>query len=183
MPRILLIDDMIDMLEEEAKLLRECDLDYEVDTASSGALGLKALSENPPYDLVILDLMMPNKSGLEVLHEIKRRFKCKVVIYSAYLERITPQMLYEEGADKVLSKPSPLNLFLNTVQSLTENDKNTTVMIVRGFKIKDIRRQIVAILLQKVLRLTGGNVTKCAKLLGVSRECVYNLIKKYDVCQ
>ena len=68
--RILVIDDEPDIRESlEALLSSE---DYRVELAANATEGLKRL-ETSTYDLVLLDLMMPDKSGMEVLEEIRAR--------------------------------------------------------------------------------------------------------------
>src|SRR5579863_118823 len=68
--KILVIDDEPDIRESlEALLSAE---NYQVELASNAAEGQKRL-DHSSYDLVLLDLMMPDKSGMEVLEEIRAR--------------------------------------------------------------------------------------------------------------
>ena len=67
---ILVVDDEPDIRESlEALLTGE---NYRVELASNAADGLKRL-EQSTFDLVLLDLMMPDKSGMQVLEEIRAR--------------------------------------------------------------------------------------------------------------
>src|SRR5215475_6217857 len=67
---ILVIDDEADIRESLETLL---ELEgYSVDLAQNGAEGLRAL-ESKSFDLVLLDLMMPDRSGMEVLREVRER--------------------------------------------------------------------------------------------------------------
>src|SRR3982750_2472833 len=68
--RILVIDDEPDIRDSlEALLSSE---HYRVELAANATEGLKRL-ETGSYDLVILDLMMPDKSGMQVLEEVRQR--------------------------------------------------------------------------------------------------------------
>ena len=67
---ILVIDDEPDIRESLETLLSA--EGYRVDLAPNATEGLKRL-ENSTYDLVLLDLMMPDKSGMQVLEEIRAR--------------------------------------------------------------------------------------------------------------
>ncbi len=67
--KILIIDDDPDILTYVAEILQ--DNSYETATAADGAAGLARVREARP-DLVILDLMMPKKSGIRFLNEIRQ---------------------------------------------------------------------------------------------------------------
>jgi len=68
MKKILIIDDEEHIREHYTDLLSE--KGFDVSSAEDGTTGLKAY-ENGEFDLVLLDVNMPDKSGLEVLKEIK----------------------------------------------------------------------------------------------------------------
>ncbi len=67
--KILIIDDDPDILTYVSEILQ--DNSYETATAGDGAAGLARVREARP-DLVILDLMMPKKSGIKFLNEIRQ---------------------------------------------------------------------------------------------------------------
>ncbi len=68
--RILVIDDEIDIRESLELLLTG--EDYDVDLAETAAIGLQKF-ESGSYDLVLLDLMLPDRSGMEVLADIRQQ--------------------------------------------------------------------------------------------------------------
>ena len=67
--RILAVDDTAIVLTRIADTLRN---DYEVVTVNSGARALKYLSQEKP-DLILLDIQMPGKDGIETLREMRSR--------------------------------------------------------------------------------------------------------------
>ena len=71
--RILAVDDTAIVLTRIADTLRN---DYEVVTVNSGARALKYLSQEKP-DLILLDIQMPTKDGIETLREIRKMEECK----------------------------------------------------------------------------------------------------------
>jgi DNA-binding NtrC family response regulator len=69
MQRILIIDDEIHILLMLKKMLERAG--YEIDLASNGQEGLEVFRNDPP-DLVITDIIMPEKEGLETIREMKK---------------------------------------------------------------------------------------------------------------
>src|SRR5918911_1160134 len=68
--RVLVVDDELDIREGLDTLLTM--EGYDVELAPSGAEGLRKI-ESRAYDLVLLDLMMPDRSGMDVLREVRER--------------------------------------------------------------------------------------------------------------
>jgi len=68
MPRILLAEDEKSIQELYQKVLQ--DAGFEVDTADDGEEALEKVAAHP-YDLVLLDIIMPRKDGLSVLKELR----------------------------------------------------------------------------------------------------------------
>jgi DNA-binding NtrC family response regulator len=101
--RILVIDDEPDIREGlDALLTSE---NYAVQLAPNGTEGLKRL-ENASYDLVLLDLMMPDKSGLQVLEEIRARDQeTPVFVITAYGSVEVAVDALKRGASDYFSKP------------------------------------------------------------------------------
>jgi len=77
---------------------------YEVVTASNGASALELLQERRP-DLVILDIMMPDLDGFQVLELIRRRSNIPVIMLTARGEKTTLRDALVLGADDYVTKP------------------------------------------------------------------------------
>jgi len=78
---------------------------YAVDLAADGREGLE-LAEAYPYDLVILDLMLPGIEGREVLQRIRRKNTCVPVLVLTARDAIEDKVkLFDVGADDYLTKP------------------------------------------------------------------------------
>ena len=111
--RILVVDDERDITALVAYHLARAG--YRVTTASDGAAALKAAAAEPP-DLVVLDLMLPGRSGFEVLEELRRREDTRevgVILLTARREQPDRLKGLSAGADDYLTKPfSPEELVL-----------------------------------------------------------------------
>lgn len=111
MTRILIIEDDKDIVE----LVRyNLDKDgYQVASCADGATGLVQVKKSPP-DLLILDLMLPKLSGLEVCKEIRRQEKLSrlpILMLTARGEEADRVVGLELGADDYVTKPfSPREL-------------------------------------------------------------------------
>lgn len=100
--RILVIDDSI-VIRKMVEIALE-DENYNIDTAVSGKDGLALLDEKNP-DLIILDLMLPDINGIDLLKTIKASKGVPVIMLSG---KDSPQMVEKaraEGADAFLPKP------------------------------------------------------------------------------
>lgn len=102
MSSILLIDDDIEFTELLNELLS---LEgFEITIAHNGQEGLEKLQSNC-YDLVLLDVMMPIKNGIETLKELRQNFTLPVLMLSARDDHIDRILGLELGADDYLPKP------------------------------------------------------------------------------
>lgn len=112
MNRILVVDDEKDI----CALLKEfLDLKgYDTYTAFDGKTALKMFKEIRP-DVVLLDIVMPGMTGIEVLKEIKKRSpSTAVVMATAVTDEETAKRALEQGAYDYVVKPFDLN-YLETV--------------------------------------------------------------------
>lgn len=101
--RILIIDDEEDIRESlEALLTLE---GYTVELAPLANAGLRRM-EQSTYDLVLLDLMMPDKSGMEVLAEVRQRDRSTpIFLITAYGSIDVAVQALKSGANDYFSKP------------------------------------------------------------------------------
>jgi len=111
--RILVVDDEPDITALVAYHLARAG--YQVKTADTGPDALAAVAAEPP-DLVVLDLMLPGRSGIEVLAELRRGEATRdvgVILLTARREETDRIKGLAEGADDYLTKPfSPDELVL-----------------------------------------------------------------------
>lgn len=109
-PKILIIEDEADVLRGlEINLTRE---GYRVLEAATGDAGLQlAIRENP--SLIILDLMLPGMTGLDVCRKLRRKgFETPIIMLTAKSEEIDRVVGLEIGADDYVSKPFSLRELL-----------------------------------------------------------------------
>ena len=122
MARILVIDD-----EQHIRFLLEAFLaqdGHKVDLAENGKEGLKLIERNH-YDLLITDVVMPEKDGLELIRELKGHVpRIRIIVISGGGLRLNIQHYLEMakllGADRVLPKPLDFLKLQITVNDVLE---------------------------------------------------------------
>jgi len=119
MRKILIIDDEPYILLMLKKMLERAG--YEVDLASNGREGMTVF-EKDSADLVITDIIMPDKEGLELILEMKKqRPELKIIAMSGG-GRISPESYLEcarhFGAEKVFQKPFRQKEIVSAVKEL-----------------------------------------------------------------
>ena len=121
MGRILVVDDSEDICHALARLLRRCG--HDVDAAFGGAEAIATARAETP-ELIILDIMMPQMDGLEVLTRLKAddaTAAVPVVMFSACQDAETVSRAMESGAIDVWLKASfNFNELPDRVRSLIE---------------------------------------------------------------
>ena len=115
---ILIVDDDVDVLDRLRRVLEN--RGFSVITAKSGAEGISRAIETKP-ELVLLDLVLPDMHGLEVLEELRRLSpKSKVVIISAFAGVSDAVRAIKLGASDILVKPFHIEELVSTVKRTLE---------------------------------------------------------------
>ena len=118
--RILLVDDDAEIIES-LRLALESN-GYEILIARDGNQGL-ALVEREDPDLVILDMMMPKRSGFLVLERLKRMRDGQQRVIMITANEGARHKAYAEmlGVDDYLRKPFPMDRLIDSVQRLLDS--------------------------------------------------------------
>jgi DNA-binding NarL/FixJ family response regulator len=116
LPRVLIADDHKVVVDGLVRLLRE---NYEiVGTINDGSLVPDAVSRLRP-DVVILDISMPNMSGLEVLHQLKQRgIDTKTVVLTMHADPSLAVQVLKAGASAFVLKESGSEELLTAVETV-----------------------------------------------------------------
>ncbi len=111
---ILIIDDELGPREALRMILKE---KYAVKTAASAKEGLEIISKTPHFDVVILDIKMPEMDGISALRELKKmNVDTEVVMVTAYASLETARQAIQCGALDYLIKPFDHKDVLNIVE-------------------------------------------------------------------
>ncbi len=120
--KILVIDDNSKLLEDALPMYG-----YEVVSATDGLVGLKYLSEaKEPFDLILLDVVMPNLDGWETLKSIRENEATKhipIIMLTAVNEDNKQISGLKFGADDYITKPFILPNLLARIEALLRRSK------------------------------------------------------------
>lgn len=123
MPRLLIVDDHPLVRRGIVEVLAEAFPGGIIGEASDGAQALQAVYDGA-WDLVVLDLSLPGRTGLDVLKEIRgARPRLPILILSTYPERQFATRALRAGASGYLNKGSPPEVLLSAVRKVLAGGK------------------------------------------------------------
>nr|WP_034299390.1 response regulator transcription factor [Alkalibacterium sp. AK22] len=108
--KLLVVDDE-DRIRRLLKMYLE-KADYDIDEAENGKVALELAMENE-YDLILLDVMMPEMDGIQVAEELRKEKETPIMMLTAKGEELNRIQGFEVGADDYIVKPfSPREIVL-----------------------------------------------------------------------
>ena len=136
--RILVVEDEVRLAELVSDRLKK--EKYTVDVSNDGEEGMyNALTDI--YDLIILDIMLPNVSGIEILKSIrKNNIKAKVIMLTAKGELDDKLLGFELGTDDYLTKPFHIDELVARVNVQLRKKSNDTNTIEFGDIYLDLKK-------------------------------------------
>ena len=186
MKRILIIEDDRDIVElVRYNLANE---GFQVSGANDGATGLSTLKKSPP-DLLLLDLMLPKLSGLEICREVRKDEslnRLPILMLTARGDEADRVVGLEMGADDYVTKPfSPRELTARVQAAIRRQRKPASSQVFRfadceiDFRSMSARRNGVPVILTahefKLLKYLTDNVHRV-----LTRELLLNEVWGYN---
>lgn len=123
-PRVLVVDDDPALQKLVTTLLQRAGMDSV--GALTAATAAEVLKERPLPNVIILDMMLPDTSGIEFLKQMRAKEifdHVPVVILSALADPDQIREALNSGADRYLTKPYIVNNLISTVQDLIRNGR------------------------------------------------------------
>ncbi|MGN0943255.1 response regulator transcription factor [Fusobacterium varium] len=142
MKKILIVED-----EKEIRNILKVYLltaGYEVTEVADGEEAMRIFYEKP-FDLVVLDIMLPKKDGWSICREIKEYSSVPVIIITARDNENDEVFGFEIGADDYITKPFSNKVFLARVKTILKNKSNINInneIEIGNLKINDISHSV-----------------------------------------
>lgn len=119
------------IIEDEAKIARFIELElqfegYQVEKASNGRDGL-ALANAHPFDLILLDIMLPELNGIEVLRRIRQSSQVPIILLTARDAVVDKVMGLDGGADDYITKPFAIEELLARIRAVLRTKANRSL--------------------------------------------------------
>jgi DNA-binding response OmpR family regulator len=150
--RILIVDDEPELVEQIKQALDS--KRYTVDTAANGEEALNRIYV-APYDLILLDIMMPKKDGFAVLFELRREKKNTPVLMLTAKSGVKDRVKgLDFGADDYLAKPFSMEELLARVRALLRRSNELISPILRVKNISLNTASMEVFLNNQVVELT-----------------------------
>lgn len=175
---ILLVDDNVEFLDFLGNTLSG---QYRVFRASDGDQALEVL-QRESIDLVVSDVMMPNKDGLELCEEMKRDIRTSAIPVILLTAKNADEFQLEglrQGADDYITKPFNMDILQSRIQKLLE--KRKPMMEPSRIEVTSLDQQFI----QKAVSLVEDNLSNAdfsvedlAAGLSISRGYLYRKITK-----
>jgi len=120
MTKIIYIEDNKDTAGAVKLILTN--VGYQVDTAFNGADGLDLIQRNA-YDIILLDVMLPDMSGWDIYAKIKVKVKAKYAFLSAIpISSDRMEQLKKEGVSDYITKPFMKADLINRIQKIKSSN-------------------------------------------------------------
>jgi DNA-binding response OmpR family regulator len=158
--RILIVDDEPAIIKGLSFSLKQDG--YEIDSAADGEEAVEKFNSNP-YDLIILDVMLPRLNGLEVLERIREQSRIPVIMLTAKGEDMDKILGLDYGADDYITKP------FNILELKA--------------RIKAVFRRLNGVSDEQVIRFKNMTINLSSRSVAIDGKDVNLTAKEFDLLQ
>ncbi|WP_276497340.1 response regulator transcription factor [Pontibacter litorisediminis] len=176
--KILLIEDEPKVASFIKKGLEE--QSYEVDQAYDGSLGIR-LALQKEYDIIILDIILPNMNGLDVCREIRRQNSTVAILMLTALGTTDDKIIgLDAGADDYLTKPFEFKELLARIRAISR--RNSEGSVSEKLSVADLEMDVV----RKTVTRAGKPISLTAREFALLHYLLRNkgrVVSRVDITE
>lgn len=132
------------------------------------------MGSDQQFTHAVIDLRLKNENGIDVISDLKlKNSTIKIIMLTGFGSIATAVTAVKAGADDYLSKPVDIDILINTLlgnKIVSSRDSDD-----RPMSLAKYEREYIELILNKC----DGNISKAAKVLGLHRQSLQRMLKKY----
>lgn len=128
------------------------------------------------YTHAVVDLRLKNENGIEIVGKLRSLFpSLRIIMLTGFGSIATAVSAVKSGADDYLSKPIDIEILISTLQGkeIIEIDEENSIEM----SLAKHEREYIEMILEKC----EGNISKAARVLGLHRQSLQRMLKKYPL--
>lgn len=185
MARILIVDDEQDIAELISDVLTE--EGFETIIKNDGYSAIEEVNNNY-YDLILLDIMMPNLTGIETCNKIRNIVSCPIIFVTAKNQLLDKLLGFEIGADDYITKPFVIEELVARVKAHIRRDSRSNTLpnnIIRIGEIEINKESYEVKKNNEIITLSTKEFELLSYLMSnagvvLSKEQIYNSVWKTE---
>jgi two-component system response regulator RegA len=151
-------------------------IDHDYQSNGIASFSELKLNELKSYTHAVVDLRLKNENGIEIVGKIKKENpEIRIVMLTGFGSIATAVNAVKSGADDYLAKPVDIEILIKTLKGIeiveTEEDDPVEMSLARH------EREYIELILDKC----DGNISKAARVLGLHRQSLQRMLKKYPL--
>lgn len=173
---ILVIDDTEEITEIISIALQH--EGYHVTSFHTGEDALRYLHDEQRPDVILLDILLPDIDGIDLLYQIKQIDETiPVIMITAFAEVKSAVKAMKAGASDYVSKPFKLEELKSVIRQNLQGIREVNYENRSAPTLEEVEREYI----KQTLIEFNGNRRKAAEALGISVRALYYKIKQYDL--
>jgi two-component system response regulator RegA len=151
-------------------------IDHDFNSQGFSSFAEIELSELKKFTHAVVDLRLKNENGIEIVGKLKKEnSEMRIIMLTGFGSIATAVNAVKSGADDYLAKPIDIEILIKTLQGieLVENDNEE----ITEMSLARHEREYIELILDKC----EGNISKAARVLGLHRQSLQRMLKKYPL--
>lgn len=151
-------------------------IDHDIQSRGIASFSEINLNDLKNYTHAVVDLRLKNENGIEIIGKLKKENpNLRIIMLTGFGSIATAVSAVKSGADDYLAKPVDIEILIKTLKGIeiveTEEEDPAEMSLARH------EREYIELILDKC----DGNISKAARVLGLHRQSLQRMLKKYPL--